>query len=1083
MPEDKTEDGLPIFKKATGNTTEEGLPILKKKISDTTPSPSVSTPVIPEANSQSAAENGMLQSVNTNSELPASTTDLQGSLTAPVLDFETKEPNLLTGASNERKNVSKVPEPLPYKQFEKDAARIKHDQEQATKALKHDKGGITDRFLAGANHLYSNIAEAPAMLWNTAAAITDPIAHALGAEGTGKVEQENAISKHFKDAETYINDVKPKSHDKASLDYLKEGKLADTFSALGNEVAESLPASLGLMMGGAAGAGMKGTAAVGTLVFGADKQAQLDADPNTKDLPDIQKKAISLANGFAEVLFEGNLGISKLGALTKKVLEKSGKEAAEKFAKEGFEKIYSPAIKQWAGIGAENMIQEAGTKFTQNVIDKYWGVDPNIELSSGLAQAALQGLGAHAMMSTAPTLLDVARTKKAADRAHEIIDAKNAIKADIASETSTPEAKVALHGKLRELNAEEADLHQEETQKHEALPDDKKAEVDALHQRLNKISNAIVDPGVSEQSKEIMKGDATKVEGEIEKIYEENKGKKDEAKKVEEEDANTHADFENQFLESLKPKETTQENPESITPKTEENAITERKLEESNIEQHQNGSESRTPTETSGSDRNVESGEVSQEVTPQEQEVKNPALTTPTETKTEEITPEVKQPVKEKPKQELIDEEEQLDAQREDDKASVQKLNDDIAILKGFSDKDVAAKKFKGIIERAFKMKEEKKISKPTYTKYRNQASQVLGPKINLDAEEAKYKVESLKEEVKKKLLGEGYKKVIMSAPGFGPKQVADLIDLTAKLTNHAIDAGYSAKEAVEKALEHIKKHPYYNKLVEGGHLDEKEFSKQIKSTFEAPETTEEAGKTEAKGEGKKPTGEKRKHSIGERIVNNEDKLKEVSARLKEKGIEYESVDQKKATKAINDIIEEHAKDNLLHDLADAIIAGKSDIPYQLQGLAANKLVDKLNVIAEGESNEFLKNSAYDKAAELSVWWMQEATKAGQFNGVANQEIANSLPMSKEGLRTFANKELEKLHDTVLTEKEKASIEQTAKEINEAINEELSSNDLATLQTMVTKEIARIAEKTRGKEFINNLSTMVESLKMDLSEC
>lgn len=988
MPDKKTEDGLPILEKTTATHTEEGLPILKKK--EPTALASTLAQTDGTVNAPSALENGtsgLETTPSASGEFKAGPINYLSTDTLPKSDEERHQSYL-------KQQQDLIDTPLtgnpvtdaPLKALKEQATERKNQAEK-----EKNKGGAMDRFLAGANHLYANITEAPAMLWNTAASITDPLAHALGAEGSAKIEQENAISKHFKDAEKYINDTKPREHDQSSIDYLKKGDLSKTFDALGDEIAESLPASIGLMAGGAAGVGVKATAAAGTLVFGADKKAQLDADPNTKDLPEMQKNAIALSNGFMETALEGNLGISKLGALTKQILEKSGKEAAEKFANEGFKKIYAPAMKQWVGTGAENVLQEGATQFSQNIIDKYWGVNPDKDLSEGVAQAMLQGLGAHAVMTTPVTALSVARTKTAATKAHEIIDARNAIKTDLASEKVSDEAKVALHDKLRELNTEEADLHKAEVERHAALPEDKKIEAEALQQRLHKITNAIIDPSISEATRETMKTDMAKVDKEIEKIYEHKETAEPVSKDTAHKDEEIHADFEKQFLESLK--KPIQENPEVVKPKTEENATEERKLEQSNLEQHQNGSKSGEAAETSRSNSNVKSGEKQEEVVPE----------TVVQPQAETVLLEEKKPVV-KQKQELIDEEEQIEAKKEDDVDAVKKLNDDISALKQYKG-DVADKKFKAIIERAFKMKDEGKISKPTYTKYRNIAQEVLGPKVSIDAEKAKFHVEQMKEQVKKKILGEGYKKVIMSAPGFGPKQVADLIDLTAKLAGHAIDAGFTVKESVAKALEGIKNHPYYNKLIEGGHLDEKEFSNQVKQSFESAEEIAPKAKKE-KTEPAKKGKRKSIKSLSKNLYESEHLVDNAKEVIKKLDLQRDVHTHDEAREKARTLIDEVGPVAAMRIASDKT----SEVPGNVKGFLFGHIINDYNEAIKNaktpEEKEKLAQQQADTALNMEDFFIQferQSTEAGRFIG----SLGEFYKMSPLGIKKKFEKEMD----------------------------------------------------------------------------
>lgn len=1062
---------------------------------------------------------------------------------------------------------------------------------------------LANSLLRGSESLISNVSKAPAFVYNSYNTL---INKARGLPSSvGSVPLENPISKPLdKDVEESQRQFESK-YDKDITEYFSKGDYEKGFSKMANAIAESAPATISLALGNAAGLGATSSTILGGAVFGAGKKSELDKE--VPDMPEDKKAAIAWANGLAEGFFE-QFGLTKLGGVTKKILSESGEEAAKKFAEEGFKKTYGKVLKQYLGTAAEESLGETATQFAQNAIDKYSGYKPDLDLKKGLGDAFLVGLASAGTLGAPTSAMDFAKTRSAAKAAADIQAKKQAIETDLASENVSPEVKATLHEKLKDLNVQDAELAAQEKEKHEALQEERRKEVENLHRKANELSSVVLDPNTSEQTKEAIKGDLDAIEGEIEKIYKE-KSPEDVT-----EGELPDADIEKSFLESLKkPQNTEQVSGSEVTiPAKNENIIEAR---HSNTIEDDKGLTSGTgnqPLTEEGKEKAKELGEdaknegvetvitsdakrseqtgkevakiagadvqINKKLSPwdigefdgmdskefdklekhfvehpdekefdgkklgesfneykdrilperaalEEQmdkktliinhsknirlwdavekhggwneeakkeflksesatpaEIINPKTTSNVKTEktgqaneTEKITSEKAGVEKTPASKELIDEEEQLEAKKEDDAEAIKRLNDDIAILKGFSDKDVASKKFKAIIDRAFKMKDEGKISKPTYTRYRNIASQVLGPKVNLDAEKAKFHVEQMKEEVKKKLLGEGYKNIILTAPGFGPKQVADLIDVTARLVNHAIDAGYSTKEAIQRAIDHVKGTNRYKKLVEGGHLNEQEFSKQVEQSFESPEKAEPEDKIK---------GEKRESAIGSRIVKNEEKLSEVAKRLKKKGVEYDSVDQKKAKDYADNVIAEYEKDNLLHDLVDNIINGKSDIPYQVQGLVAAKLVDRLNVLAEGSDNEFTKNATFDKAADLSMWWANEATRAGQFNGVANQIIAQGLPTSKEGLRQFAQKETERLQDRLLTEDEKKQVAAVAEEIAGMIDENnLSKEHRAMLETMVTKEIQRITEKLKGKEFVDNLSAAMEDLKMDLKDC
>lgn len=750
--------------------------------------------------------------------------------------------NFLTGQNDLPPLPAQEPvTPLPIQHNESDLLRaagttqetIPVDQENYSPEIQKTgllKGNLTESFMRGVARLGNSILKTPAFAYDIASSITNrvlnkplgikdapssgEIAKSLEVEGGATADLDKAIDNSTKNFQ--------EKYDKGVTEYFKNGEYSKGFEVLANAIAESAPTTISLMMGNAAGVSTAASVGAGGLVFGAEKMSQLEKE--NPDMTTEQKATIALANGLMEGAFE-QFGLTKIGAITASVLKKEGVEAAKKVAEEGFKKSYGKILSRYLGTTAEEALSEAATQFSQNAIDKYGGAKPDLDLRDGVADAAIIGLGSGSVLGTPTSALEVARTKDAVKRASEIQEHKKVLEEQLQNPDVSEEVKPALSKRIKDLNQEDAAIAADEKKNFEMLPEDKKSEVDDLLKKSHEIATSATDETISTNAREIFKRDIDNIDEKITDIYDQAEKEREQAatekglvkgeKKSEPIDLSTeieelpsatdqvNEDWLKSFDESIKPVEEIKT--DSVTP---EKAVIENK----------------SPVS--------ESQEVSAEAQSEPAGVK-----------------------KEKPVQELVDEQEQLEAKKSDDTESVKKLNDDIEILKKFDKQDIASKKFKAVIERAFNMKEEGKISKPTYTKYRNIAQQVLGPKISLDAEQAKFKIETLKEEVKKKLLGEGYKKVLMSAPGFGPKQVADLIDLTALAAQKAIDAGFTVKEAVEKALNHIKSHPRYAKLIKEGHLDEKTFGKSVSDTFITPEdkatpVSKEEGKPESKVSG-----------------------------------------------------------------------------------------------------------------------------------------------------------------------------------------------------------------------------------------
>jgi hypothetical protein len=674
------------------------------------------------------------------------------------------------------------------------------------------------------------------------------IKKALGDLGIASSEQisentgiENTISEDLDRVVEHSRKQAQKKYDKPINEYLfgENPDYEKGFNALANAVIESAPASIALLAGNYAGAGAALSTAAGTAVFGADKKSQLDKE--NPEMSEEMKLANATITGALEGLTESAFGITKLGSIAKNVFQKSGAEAAKKIATQGFKKTYGKIFTKYLGVQAGEMVGEMANQFGENVVDKYSGAAPDKNLWDGVKDAGLVGF-ASAMSASAPiAAIDIVKRKSALTEAAELQEKKSALEEDYNNPDVSEAVKPSLLNKIKDINDQEHDLAQDEKEKFDNLTPDQKEEVNALLQESKRLADSAVDETISKDTREIFKKDMEDIDDQIDKVFEMGIAAGEEKAEAIELSTEMEAD---PILEDQVNQEWLKFFEESIKP----------------VEDIKNKPNENEKVSTDGEVRVVsrENGQLSKQI-PNE---KNKKVSSEPEKRTFEPSLEgtletlsSDDKLQGKYNSELIDEEEQIEAKQQDDEASVKKLNDDIEVLKKFDKPDIASKKFSAILERAFKMKEEEKISKPTYTKYRNIAQQVLGPKINVDAEQAKFSIETLKETVKKKLLGEGYKKVLMSAPGFGPKQVADLIDLTAMAAKKAIDLGFTVKEAISKALLHVKNHPHYAKLIEEGHMDEESFTQSVSDTFTKPQkkakpsTEKESPAKEAEGE------------------------------------------------------------------------------------------------------------------------------------------------------------------------------------------------------------------------------------------
>jgi len=398
-----------------------------------------------------------------------------------------------------------------------------------------------------------------------------------------------------------------------------------------------------------------------------------------------------------------------------------------------------------------------------------------------------------------------------------------------------------------------------------------------------------------------------------------------------------------------------------------------------------------------------------------------------------------------------------------------QKLDNEIEAMK-VADVKAQDKKFMGMLERAYKMKEEGKISRPVYTEFKNKVKDIYQGKKNIDAEEMKIKSSEMFNKIKENLLGEGYDKITLStvAP-ISPKTVSDLIDLANYITHKLIDVGAGAVSVVEataKAIEKVKKHPTYRKLVESGELDEKKFSDAISKSEpkEEPVENEEKPKQDNVSE---PDifGETKKKKTAARMQNQKP-YKDIVDNIDAQENYYNSVKIDKVIAYITDAVDKIEKAGQLEEVANDIIAGNNPFFSKIQNAAAAEIGDRLRVLAQREGNEMQKSAFNKLAAKLFVERNKNVNIAATQTAL-EQIVANKMPLSEEGIREFVKSSMGSVQDTYLSDEQKKDLSDFQKSLEEAVREEL----------------ARVASQTMGEEWNKDVDAIVGSLKIDLTDC
>jgi hypothetical protein len=200
----------------------------------------------------------------------------------------------------------------------------------------------------------------------------------------------------------------------------------------------------------------------------------------------------ALGNGLMEGLFE-QYGLSKLGSLGAKLIKEKGKDEVTKIITEGFKETYLPILKKYLGIGAEESAGEAATQFAQNVIDKYSGEKPDLNLADGVADAAMVGIGSSVAFSTPTATAEMLSVSKDRKKAKEILGKKIKVEEQIANPNTTPEAKQALVEVAKDLTSESANIFDKAKIELQNIPEEEMFQLKEMSAKIEQLDNASQD--------------------------------------------------------------------------------------------------------------------------------------------------------------------------------------------------------------------------------------------------------------------------------------------------------------------------------------------------------------------------------------------------------------------------------------------------------------------------------------------------------------------------------------------------------------------------------------------------------------
>ena len=280
----------------------------------------------------------------------------------------------------------------------------------------------------------------------------------------------------------------------------QKGNYKDGFELLGSAIAQSVPTSIGLMVGGAKMTPAQ-LASLSTIVFTEGQRQELaEMDPT---MPEAERTFKALSMAAMEGVFS-SIGTGTIGKVYKDILKREGAEAAPKILKDGLVAAYTKALEKTGPVAGflGNSIEETAVQISQNVI----AGRPAFE---GAADAFVIG-GGQGVVFTAPIgainakryVQDKVESYQTKDKIGKILgekadDIDKLYNVPVASEITAQQLEIANLPKSRDILVDRLK---------KAVSDNKITDSDAkqslfVFDKTQQVSNAVKDLGVTVDDK------------------------------------------------------------------------------------------------------------------------------------------------------------------------------------------------------------------------------------------------------------------------------------------------------------------------------------------------------------------------------------------------------------------------------------------------------------------------------------------------------------------------------------------------------------------------------------------------------
>ena len=364
----------------------------------------------------------------------------------------------------------------------------------------------------GASYVNQGVASIPESVINILAIPQNFIAEKTGwniGTNADKIKEQlgitNPILDWVKEEQKVLNGevskyISKNYEDPSIVNNFSNGEYQAGFELLGSSIAQSLPLSLAMMVGGAYTSPEMLAAATTVGLTDAQRDDLEDMDPT---MSESEKTIKALGMSAAESVFSA-IGEGTIGKVYRDIAKKEGKEAAKNILKDGLVKVYKTALEKGGapvGLIGEGL-EEAATQITQNVI-------AGKSTFEGAADAFASGAGS-GVVFTAP--ISAINAKKYIKNKIETYDTKDKIgkilidgadeihnlyNVSVSSDITPEQLEIANLNKSRDILVNNL----KKNVKNGTITEDDAKQSLYVFDKVSQVSNAIKDLDVSLEDK------------------------------------------------------------------------------------------------------------------------------------------------------------------------------------------------------------------------------------------------------------------------------------------------------------------------------------------------------------------------------------------------------------------------------------------------------------------------------------------------------------------------------------------------------------------------------------------------------